>query len=181
VDSTPRIYHVLYLLTQTMMIPLDNELADEAANVVTNEVPQKVHQEVRQEVTKETTTVAVFLDDSIMPVLEAPTPFEFDLDTRLLTDGEHVLKVVSRDTKGVEGVRWVRFTVRNGPAISIDGLSENAVVNGVLPMMINAYSKGDQRKFLIQGSETPRGVPAWLWVAMIGFGGWALYYTIMSL
>ncbi|MFY7998459.1 MAG: hypothetical protein ACOVSW_07650 [Candidatus Kapaibacteriota bacterium] len=64
--------------------------------------------------------------------------------------------------------------------ISIDGLGEREVVNGVLPMMINAYSKGDQRKFLIQGSETPRGVPAWLWVAMIAFAGWALFYTFTS-
>jgi hypothetical protein len=125
-------------------------------------------------------TVRVYLNDGTNPIAEVPAPFEFDLDTRALPDGDHVLKVVSRDTKGIEGVRTIPFTVRNGPAISIDGLGENAVVNGVLPMMINAYSKGDQRKFLIQGSETPRGVPAWLWVAMIAFAGWALFYTFTS-
>lgn len=125
-------------------------------------------------------TVRVYLNDGTEPIAEVPAPFEFDLDTRALPDGDHVLKVVSRDTKGIEGVRTIPFTVRNGPAISIDGLGENAVVNGVLPMMINAYSKGDQRKFLIQGSETPRGVPAWLWVAMIAFVGWALFYSFTS-
>jgi hypothetical protein len=126
------------------------------------------------------TTVRVYLNDIPEPIVEVPAPFEFDLDTRALPDGEHVLKVVSRDTKGIEGVRTIPFTVRNGPAISIDGLGEREVVNGVLPMMINAYSKGDQRKFLIQGSETPRGVPAWLWVAMIGFAAWAMFYLFTS-
>ncbi len=125
-------------------------------------------------------TVWIYLDDDKEPIAEVPAPFEFDLDTRALPDGDHVLKVVSRDTKGIEGVRVISFTVRNGPAISIDGLSEREVVSGVLPMMINAYSKGDQRKFLIQGSETPRGVPAWLWMAMIVFVGWALFYTFTS-
>lgn len=125
-------------------------------------------------------TVRVYLNDGTEPIAEVPAPFEFDLDTRALPDGDHVLKVVSRDTKGIEGVRTIPFTVRNGPAISIDGLGEREVVNGVLPMMINAYSKGDQRKFLIQGSETPRGVPAWLWVAMIGFMAWAMFYVFTS-
>ena len=68
---------------------------------------------------------------------------------------------------GKEGIRKIPFTVRNGPAIAIEGIADNAVVDGVLPLMINAYSKGDQKKFLIEGSETPHSIPAWLWVIII--------------
>ena len=58
---------------------------------------------------------------------------------------------------------------------------ENAVVDGVLPLMINAYSKGDQKKFLIEGSETPHSIPAWLRLVILLFIGWAMYYLIISL
>jgi hypothetical protein len=52
------------------------------------------------------------------------------------------------------------------------------VVDGILPLMINAYGKGDQKKFLIYGSETPQSIPSWVWVLVIGVGGWILYYFI---
>ena len=47
------------------------------------------------------------------------------------------------------------------------------VVDGVLPLMINAYGKGDQKKFLIEGSETPQSIPSWVWILIIGIVGWA--------
>jgi hypothetical protein len=86
---------------------------------------------------------------------------------------------VSKDPTGKEGIRKIPFEVRNGPAISIEGIKEHAVVDGVLPLMINAYGKGDQKSFLISGSETPQSIPWWVWLIIIGFAGWALYYTFM--
>ncbi len=103
------------------------------------------------------------------------------MDTTKLVDGAHILKIISKSNLGKEGIRKIPFTVRNGPAISIEGIKENALVDGVLPLMINAYSKGDQKKFLIEGSETPQSVPAWLWVLIILFAGWAIYFAITSL
>lgn len=126
----------------------------------------------------ERANIKIYLDDSTTPLVEYAAPYIFDFDTRTLSDGEHTMRIVSSDSRGVEGVRIIPFVVRNGPAISIDGLRENAIVDGVLPIMVNSYSKGDQRKFLIQGSETPRGIPAWLWVIMIGFVAWAIFYGI---
>jgi hypothetical protein len=125
--------------------------------------------------------VRVFLDDEPKPFGEFVTPINFELDTRKLIDGEHVLKIVSKDPLGKEGIRKIPFVVRNGPAVAVEGLNDHAVVDGVIPLMINAYGKGDQRTFLIEGSETPRSIPAWLWAVIIGFVGWALYYTITSL
>jgi hypothetical protein len=47
--------------------------------------------------------------------------------------------------------------------------------------MINAYGKGDQKYFLIEGSETPQSIPAWVWILIIGFTGWALFYLVSYL
>ena len=124
-------------------------------------------------------TIFIFIDDNIKPIAEVPSPVSFELDTRKFTDGEHVLKIVSKDPTGKEGIRKIPFEVRNGPAISIEGIKEHAVVDGVLPLMINAYGKGDQKSFLISGSETPQSIPWWVWLIIIGFAGWALYYTFM--
>ena len=98
-----------------------------------------------------------------------------------MVDGKHILKIISEDPTGKEGLRIVPFEVRNGPSIAIEGIKENAVVDGVLPLMINAYSKGDQKTFLIEGSETPQSIPSWVWILIIGFVGWVLYYLITYL
>ena len=126
-------------------------------------------------------TVLIYIDDESKPIGEYSVPINFEFDTTKIVDGEHILKIVSKGFLGKEGVRKIPFTVRNGPSIAVEGLNENAVVDGVLPLMINAYSKGDQKKFLIEGSETPQSIPAWLWVVIILFVGWALYYFIVSL
>ena len=123
-------------------------------------------------------TVFIFIDDETKPVAEVLSPVSFELDTRKLTDGSHTLKIVSKDPTGKEGVRLIKFVVRNGPAIAVEGISENDVVDGVLPLMINAYGKGDQKSFLIEGSETPQSIPAWVWILIIGFFGCALYYLV---
>ncbi len=120
--------------------------------------------------------IYIFIDEETKPIAEVQSPVSFELDTRKLTDGDHVLKIVSKDPTGKEGIRKIPFEVRNGPAIAIEGMKEHAVVDGILPLMINAYGKGDQKSFLIEGSETPQSIPWWVWTLIIGFAGWALYY-----
>lgn len=120
--------------------------------------------------------IFIFIDEETKPIAEVQSPVSFELDTRKLTDGDHVLKIVSKEPTGKEGIRKIPFVVRNGPAIAIEGLKEHAVVDGVVPLMINAYGKGDQKSFLIEGSETPQSIPWWVWTLIIGFAGWALYY-----
>ena len=126
-------------------------------------------------------TVLVFIDDEQKPYGEYLAPINFDFDTRKLVDGNHVLKIVSKDPLGKEGIRKIPFVVRNGPSVAVEGLSENDIVDGIIPIMINAYGKGDQKMFLIDGSETPRSIPAWVWAIVIGFIGWAIYYAIISM
>ena len=125
-------------------------------------------------------TVILFIDDETKPIGEFEAPIKFELDSRKLTDGEHTLKIVSKDPMGKEGIKLVPFTVRNGPAITLEGLNDRDVVDGVLPIMINAYGKGNQKQFLIDGSETPKTIPSWIWAALIIFLGWAVFYIITS-
>ncbi|HLQ99881.1 MAG TPA: hypothetical protein VK102_05855 [Sphingobacterium sp.] len=125
--------------------------------------------------------VFIFIDDDPHPIAEMMSPTSFELDTHKLVDGKHTLKIVSKDSTGKEGVRLVPFEVRNGPSIIVEGLKKDAVVHGVLPIMVNAYSKGDQKFFMIEGSETPKGIPSWVWVLIISFVGWAIFYMVKYL
>ncbi len=124
--------------------------------------------------------VLVFVDNGQQPIGEFDVPIQFELDTRKLMDGEHTLRIVGKDPGGKEGIRIIPFTVRNGPAIAVEGLKNNDLVDGVIPIMINAYGKGDQKQFLISGSETPQSIPSWLWASIILFTGWAVYYLISN-
>ena len=123
-------------------------------------------------------TIFIFLDDEATPIAKLVSPVNFELNTHKLVDGRHSLKIVSKDPTGREGLRIIPFEVRNGPAIDVEGIKEHAVVDGVLPLMINAYGKGDSKNFMITGSETPQSIPSWVWILIIGFGGLALYYLI---
>lgn len=124
--------------------------------------------------------VYLFIDDEKTAIGEYETPVKFELDTRKLTDGNHVLKIVSKDPNGKEGIKLVNFVVRNGPSIAIEGLNDNDVVDGIQPIMINAYGKGNQKQFLIDGSESLASIPSWLWAGLVVFFGWALFYIISS-
>lgn len=130
---------------------------------------------------KNHSSITIFLDDDPHPLAELISPVSLDIDTRKLTDGQHVLKLISSDSSGREGIRLIPFEVRNGPSISIEGIRENAVVDGLVSVMINAYGKGDQKTFLIEGSETPHSIPGWVWVGMISFIAWAIFYLVSYL
>ena len=127
---------------------------------------------------KKESILFIFIDEEPNPLVELVSPVNFELDTRKLVDGKHTLKIISKDPTGKEGIRHIPFEVRNGPVISIEGIKENAVVDGILPIMINAYSKGDQTKFLIAGSETPKSIPSWLWLLIIVVGVSMVFYFL---
>lgn len=124
--------------------------------------------------------IYIFIDEETQPIAELVAPVNFELDTTKLIDGKHTLKIVSKDPTGKEGIRQVPFEVRNGPAISIEGIKENAVVDGVIPIMVNAYGKGDSKNFLIVGSETPQSIPFWIFILLILFVAWAGYFFLTS-
>lgn len=130
--------------------------------------------------TKDNSKIFLFVDDNPQPFAVMDTPVVFDLDTSQLTDGDHILKIVSRAPSGREGIKLIDFTVENGPSIAIEGLKKKEVVNGTLSLMINAYDKGNRKSFIIAGSETPRTIPFWIWILIMLFVAWAVYYEITS-
>ncbi|AJH14826.1 hypothetical protein [Myroides profundi] len=125
--------------------------------------------------------VFIFIDDEHQPIAELETPVNFELNTHKLVDGDHTLKIVSKDQTGKEGIRIIPFTVKNGPAIDIEGIKEKAVVDGLLSIRINTYGKGDQKTFLVVGSETPQSIPFWVWTTIIVIFAWGMYYLVRYL
>ena len=130
---------------------------------------------------KDNSTIYIFIDDEMKPLAQLLSPVNFEMDTTKLVDGKHFLKIVSRDPTGKEGIRLIPFEVRNGPAIDVEGIEEEDVVDGIVPVMINAYGKGNQRNFLITGSESPQTIPTWVWILIIGFIAWASFYLVTYL
>jgi len=122
--------------------------------------------------------VYLFIDEECQPIAILDAPVTFELDTHKLIDGDHVLKIVSKDYTGKEGIRKIPFTVKNGPSIEVEGIKEEAVVDGVVAIMVNAYGKADQKTFLITGSETPQSIPYWVWITIIVVMAWGLYYVV---
>jgi len=123
-------------------------------------------------------SVKVFLDDERRPLKEFVPPANFTLDTSKIPDGQHTLKFIATSSDGVEGLRKVDFVVRNGPEIAVSGIKDNDVVSDRIDLSVNAYGSENKENFLVAGSETPRAVPAWLWVIVMGFAAWAVFYLL---
>lgn len=121
--------------------------------------------------------VKIFLDDEKQALNEFSPPASFTLDTTRIPDGPHTLKIVARSSDGVEGLKTIAFTVRNGPEIELSGLKPQEVVSDQLELTINAYGSESREQFIVAGSETPKAVPAWLWVTLLAFVAWAIYYA----
>lgn len=123
--------------------------------------------------------VFLYIDEEPQPIAELQTPVVFDLDTNKLPDGKHTLKIVSK-LGDKEGLKIIEFTVKNGPIINLEGLSDKETVNGILPLMLNAYDTGKKQSFIIKGSENPRIIPIWIWVFALIFIAWAAFYIITN-
>jgi hypothetical protein len=125
------------------------------------------------------TIVYIYIDDQPYPVAQLAPHVVFELDTTKLVDGPHQLKVISK-FNNKEGIKTIPFTVRNGPTIHVDGLSDNDTITGKVPLMLNAYETGKNQNFIIKGSENPRTVPVWVWVLILTILAWGAFYSITS-
>ncbi|MCA9531617.1 MAG: hypothetical protein KC543_15915 [Myxococcales bacterium] len=128
---------------------------------------------------KLTDTVIGYLDDSEEPLFTQKPPLRLNLDTRTIPDGDHVLRVEAWDLRGHKGIHKIPFTVRNGPAITVQGLGDNEVVDGQIALTISAYGGGGEENWEPSQAETPAPVPTWAWVLLIFIITWAMYYAVM--
>jgi mono/diheme cytochrome c family protein len=125
---------------------------------------------------KENNQIHVYLDGEEKPIVSYRPPVRFELDTTLLEDGKHTLKIVASDATGHEGVREVSFEVRNGPGIDIDGLQNNDILEGKVPILLNAYGGAKEPFWEPSRAETPAPIPTLIWVLLIIIVAWSLFF-----
>ena len=118
--------------------------------------------------------VRIYLDDATDPIADYEPPVTVSLDTHLLADGEHRLRIEARDRSGRIGVRHVPFQVRNGPGITLTGLQADSLVRGVVNVTVNAF--GAEEPFEPRRAESPSPIPVWLWVLSLVIVAWAAWY-----
>ncbi|ODU12706.1 MAG: hypothetical protein ABS91_01535 [Thiobacillus sp. SCN 64-35] len=120
----------------------------------------------------------VYLDDETEPLLSHRPPVRFELDTSRLEDGDHRLRVEACDATGRKGVRIIPFTVRNGPGIAVNGVRDNDVLEGKIPILINAYGGSGEIVWEPSRAETPAPIPTWAWVLFIVIVAFGAFYGV---
>ncbi|HET6528446.1 MAG TPA: cytochrome c [Balneolaceae bacterium] len=125
---------------------------------------------------KDLNQIRIFLDDQEEPIVTYRPPVRFELDTTGLADGKHILRIEASDAIGKIGTRTVPFEVRNGPGIGIEGIQENDVLEGRVPVLINAYGGASEPNWEPSRAETPAPVPTWAWVLLLAIIGWSMVY-----
>ncbi|SMO86572.1 c-type cytochrome [Fodinibius sediminis] len=120
--------------------------------------------------------IHVYLDDGDEPIVSYRPPVRFELDTTQLEDGPHKLKVVATDASGHKGVRTIPFEVRNGPGIDVEGLQDNDMLEGKVPILLNAYGGAKEPFWEPSRAETPAPVPTWAWVLLLVVVAWSAFY-----
>ncbi len=123
--------------------------------------------------------IDIFMDDAAQPLLSATPPLSFELDTSSMADGPHVMRIEAYDARGVRGVRKVGFSVRNGPGIAVSGIRQDDVLDGTIPIIVNAYG-GTAAVWEPSQAETPAPPPTWAWVSLIVFVAFGLFYAVQN-
>ncbi|MGB6985881.1 MAG: cytochrome c [Candidatus Aquilonibacter sp.] len=124
----------------------------------------------------EPVSISVYLDDDAEPLSVHRPPARVSIDTTKLPDGEHELRIQAVDAVGSIGVRTLRFTVANGPGITITGLRQDERVRGAIDIEVNAFGAGEP--FDPERAESWGPIPVWTWVLFAIIAGWSTWYGI---
>jgi mono/diheme cytochrome c family protein len=124
--------------------------------------------------------VDIFIDGAAQPLLSTTPPLNFELDTSRMEDGPHVMRIEAYDARGVKGVRTVDFSVRNGPGIAVSGLQQHDVLEGKIPIIVNAYGGTSAVEWEPSQAETPAPPPTWAWVSLILAVAFGLFYGVQQ-
>ncbi len=60
-------------------------------------------------------------------------------------------------------------------------LHDNEVVDTQVTITVNAYGSETSEQIIINGSETPKAIPAWVWALVISFVAFAIFYLTTHL
>jgi mono/diheme cytochrome c family protein len=111
--------------------------------------------------------IDIFLDDAAEPLLSTTPPLSFELHTSRIEDGPHVMRIAAYDGQGIKGTRTIEFSVRNGPGIAVSGIQEHDVLDGTIPVIVNAYGGTSVVDWEPSQAETPAPSPTWAWVLLL--------------
>jgi mono/diheme cytochrome c family protein len=124
--------------------------------------------------------IDIFLDDAAEPILSATAPLSFELHTSRMEDGPHVMRIAAYDSQGMKGTRTIDFRVRNGPGIAVSGILEHDVLDGTIPVIVNAYSGTSVVDWEPSQAETPAPSPTWAWVLLLLVVAFGVFYGIQQ-
>ena len=97
-----------------------------------------------------------------------------------MEDGPHVMRIEAYDALGVKGIRTIDFTVRNGPGIAVAGIRQHDVLDGKIPVIVNAYGGTSAVNWEPSQAETPAPPPTWAWVMLIVVVAFGLFYGVQQ-
>ena len=80
------------------------------------------------------------------------------------------MRIEAYDDHGVKGTRTIDFSVRNGPGIAVAGIRQHDVLDGKIPVIVNAYGGTTAVDWEPSQAETPAPAPTWAWVLLIRRG-----------
>jgi len=124
----------------------------------------------------EAASISVYLDGASEPLATYRPPATVHLDTTLLEDGPHVLRVRARDAMGTVSMRDIPFLVQNGPGITVTGLRAGERVDGTLELRVNAFSSSEP--FDPVRAESSGPIPVWTFVMIALITAWAGWYGL---
>ncbi|MET0165945.1 MAG: cytochrome c, partial [Vicinamibacterales bacterium] len=107
-------------------------------------------------------------------------PLSFELDTSLIEDGPHTMRIEAYDDLGVRGTRTIDFSVRNGPGIAVAGIRQHDVLDGKIPVIVNAYGGPTAVDWEPSQAETPAPAPTWAWVLLIVVVAFGIFYGVQQ-
>jgi mono/diheme cytochrome c family protein len=124
--------------------------------------------------------IDIFLDGAPEPLLSTTPPLSFELDTSLMEDGPHTMRIEAYDDLGVRGTRTIDFSVRNGPGIAVAGIRQHDVLDGKIPVIVNAYGGTTAVDWEPSQAETPAPAPTWAWVLLIVVVAFGIFYGVQQ-
>ena len=104
----------------------------------------------------------------------------FELHTSRMEDGPHVLRIEAYDGQGMKGTRTIDFSVRNGPGIAVAGIQEHDVLDGTIPVIVNAYGGTSVVDWEPSQAETPAPSPTWAWVLLLLVVAFGVFYGVQQ-
>ena len=138
--------------------------------------------EVRQDlgITSPRNRIDIFLDGAAEPILSTTAPLSFDLHTSRWRTGLHVMRIEAYDGQGMKGTRTIDFSVRNGPGIAVAGIQEHDVLDGTIPVIVNAYGGTSVVDWQPSQAETPAPSPTWAWVLLLLVVAFGVFYGVQQ-